>query len=176
LSVISSLLIYNKKKKDHALFNHNSIIYWSRISLKHSEKGSFQDIHWEDGSTKNTFEIKTSNQNVQLQVVGYKNIGDIFEVFDNGVSLGKTSTPGNSDDFASSGEEALAKEGFSKGIFDLAAGEDHKITIEAIGTHNEGTVAIRLLGDENRAFIHMVKRSEDHYHHHHHHHDDNEGK
>jgi hypothetical protein len=88
------------------------------------------------------------------------------------VSLGKTSTPGKSGDFASSPEEALAKEGFSKGIFDLAAGEDHKITIEAIGTHNEGTAAIRLLGDEDRDSMRMVKRSEDH----HHHHDDNEGK
>jgi hypothetical protein len=34
------------------------------FSLKNSEEGSFQDIHWKDGSTKNIFEIKTSNQNV----------------------------------------------------------------------------------------------------------------
>ncbi|KAG1224649.1 hypothetical protein G6F68_020078 [Rhizopus microsporus] len=62
-----------------------------------------------------TFDLVVEDS-ARIQVIDYKNRGDSFEVFDNGQSLGTTSTVEASVDeqvFAATPEEALDDERFS---------------------------------------------------------------
>jgi TATA-binding protein-associated factor Taf7 len=87
----------------------------------------------------------------------------MFEVFDNGKSLGVTTKVDNVKDeevFAATPEEALKDDRFSKGTFDLSKGP-HKITIKATGPYEAGTAAIRVLDHDNVAFHKKNKHHHD---------------
>lgn len=70
----------------------------------------------------------------------------MFEVLDNGKSIGSTSEPGERDSvYAATPEEALEEEGFSKGAYALDAGQ-HQMTIKvAESLHENGTGAVRVV-------------------------------
>ncbi|KAL9540202.1 hypothetical protein MBANPS3_009819 [Mucor bainieri] len=115
----------------------------------------FVTFRWkgEEAVAKESFDVNVEN-NARIQVTDFKNRGDIFEVFDNGKSLGMTTKVDALKDeevFAATPEEALNDDRFSKGIFDLAKGE-HKITIKAMGPYEAGTAAIRMLDHANVDF------------------------
>lgn len=109
---------------------------------------TFSTFRWKGDKAyaKESFEVNIDTP-ARVQVTDYKNRGDMFEIFDNGKSLGTTSkVDGKKDEdiFAGTPEEALLDERFSKGTFDLAAGK-HKITVKAVGPYEAGTAAIRVL-------------------------------
>lgn len=75
--------------------------------------------------------------------------GDVFEVIDNGKSIGKTSelqiTPGTEPLYAATPEEAFEDARFSKAAYLLEAGA-HEITIKVADSVNEnGTGAVRVV-------------------------------
>lgn len=116
---------------------------------------SFVTFRWkgESNVAAETFNLNLDSA-ARIQVTDFKNRGDMFEIFDNGKSLGKTTKVEIAKDdqvFAATPEEALKDDRFSKGIFDLAKGE-HKITIKASGPYEAGTAAIRVLDHANVAF------------------------
>ncbi|CEP14144.1 hypothetical protein [Parasitella parasitica] len=115
----------------------------------------FVTFRWkgEEAVAMESFDVNVENT-ARIQVTDFKNRGDMFEVFDNGQSLGMTTKVDALKDeevFAATPEEALNDDRFSKGIFDLAKGE-HKITIKAVGPYEAGTAAIRVLDQGNVAF------------------------
>ncbi|CAO3653069.1 unnamed protein product [Mucor fragilis] len=115
----------------------------------------FAIFRWkgDEAVAKETFNVNVENT-ARIQVTDFKNRGDIFEVYDNGKSLGMTTKVDALKDeevFAATPEEALNDDRFSKGIFDLAKGE-HKITIKAMGPYEAGTAAIRMLDHANVDF------------------------
>ena len=67
---------------------------------------------------------------ITLRVLDFGNVGDQFEVFDNAVSVGITSTPGDAAFCGPSDrvEDCWAIPNFSKGTFDVGGGA-HSITI-----------------------------------------------
>lgn len=76
-----------------------------------------------------------------LTVVDLQVAGDEFEFFDNGVSLGVTSSVANGvSNIGSDVGAALADPAYSRGVFGLAAG-DHSITGRYLGDINNGDVA-----------------------------------
>ena len=125
---------------------------------------SFTTFRWkgEEAVAKESFELEVDDA-ARIQVTDYKNRGDSFEIFDNGVSIGTTNKVDvNKDEqvFAATPEEALNDERFSKGVFDLAKGS-HVITIKATGPYEAGTAAIRLM---DRAGIAFLKKSDKNKH------------
>ncbi|CAO3631290.1 unnamed protein product [Mucor hiemalis] len=124
---------------------------------------TFSTFRWmgEESLARESFDVNVKDA-TRIQVTDYKNRGDMFEVFDNGVSLGLTTKVDDNKDeevFAATPEEALNDDRFSKGVFDLAKG-DHKITIKAVGPYEAGTAAIRVLDHSNVAF-HKKKGDDD---------------
>lgn len=118
---------------------HESIVALNETFVSFTWKGV-------EAYAKESFDVHVKTP-TRIQIVDYQNRGDMFEVFDNGKSLGTTTKVSNQKDqdlFASVPEEAILDERFSKGTFDLTVGE-HKITIKAIGPYESGTAAIRLL-------------------------------
>ncbi|KAI8087031.1 uncharacterized protein B0P05DRAFT_19600 [Gilbertella persicaria] len=108
----------------------------------------FSTFHWRGDSVlaRESFHIDVEDI-ARIQITDFMNRGDMFEIFDNGVSLGITSSVEQIEDdegFASTPEQALSDDRFSKGIFELAKGA-HKITIKATGPYQAGAAAIRLL-------------------------------
>jgi hypothetical protein len=77
-----------------------------------------------------------------LTVVDLQTSGDVFEIFDNGVSLGDTSTPVDfgTDVCALSISCSLSNSDYSRGVFFLGAGTN-VITMEYIGNVGGGDVA-----------------------------------
>ncbi|KAL4209857.1 hypothetical protein AB4K20DRAFT_1852636 [Rhizopus microsporus] len=102
---------------------------------------SFATFRWKGDSTmaQESFNL-VAEEPTRIQVTDFKNLGDVFEVFDNGISLGTTSEVeeiAGEEVFAATPEEALEDERFSKGVFTLEKGE-HKITIKATGPYEAG--------------------------------------
>lgn len=146
LSISSALALQNA--------DFNPINYSDKHGPTTSLNSTFSIFRWKgkEAYAKESFDVNIKTP-VRIQVTDYKNRGDMFEVFDNGQSLGSTTkVDGKKDDdvFASTPEEALKDERFSKGVFDLDAGE-HKITIKAVGPYEAGTAAIRILDHVNPA-------------------------
>lgn len=112
-------------------------------------KEDFETFHWikEDQDTTVdrtfTFELK---EPAELQITDFMKGGDIYEVMDNGKSIGKTSEVQDAADlYAATPEEALEDERFSKAAYPLEAGA-HNITIKVTDSLNEnGTGAIRIV-------------------------------
>lgn len=132
------------------------------VSASASLTNEFVNFRWkgEEATAQESFDLNVENT-ARIQVTDFKNRGDMFEIFDNGKSLGFTTKVDALKDeevFAATPEEALNDERFSKGTFDLAKGE-HKITIKAVGPYEAGTAAIRVLDHANVAFH---KKEKDH--------------
>ncbi|GAA5809303.1 hypothetical protein MFLAVUS_002710 [Mucor flavus] len=116
---------------------------------------AFVTFRWKGGESvaRESFDLMVEH-GARIQITDFKNRGDMFEIFDNGKSLGMTTkVDAMKDDqvFAATPEEALKDDRFSKGVFDLAKGA-HKITIKANGPYEAGTAAIRVLNHSNVAF------------------------
>lgn len=113
-------------------------------------KEDFETFHWikeasQDAMVDRTFAFELKEP-AELQITDFMMGGDIYEVLDNGKSIGKTSEVQDAADlFAATPEEALEDERFSKAAYPLEAGA-HKITIKVSDSMNEnGTGAIRIV-------------------------------
>ncbi|KAG2209812.1 hypothetical protein INT47_001961 [Mucor saturninus] len=114
---------------------------------------TFETFHWKleknESLTDRIFTLELS-QPAEFQIIDYLMGGDVFEVIDNGKSIGRTSEledTMNSEGVAyvTTPEEALDDERFSKAGYLLDAGK-HEITIKiAESLHQNGTGAVRVV-------------------------------
>lgn len=122
---------------------------------------AFTDFHWEgnDAMARETFSLQLDKA-AQIQITDFKNRGDMFEIYDNDVLLGKTSEVDASQDdqvYAATPEEALNDERYSKGTFALGQGE-HRIAIKAKSPYEAGTAAIRLIQEQDQNVLKKSKK------------------
>ncbi|KAI8144245.1 hypothetical protein BJV82DRAFT_712768 [Fennellomyces sp. T-0311] len=131
-----------------------------------SSTDGFVKFQWNGQQTRTTFTL-TLDTPGRIQLVDYRDRdGDVFKVYDHGEYLGETSfTPGNTQLFASTPEEALEDPRFSQGTFPLEAGK-HMITVH-VPSSGAGTAAIRLVLDDHaeKSFAKKVRSSRNHHHH-----------
>ncbi|KAG0168890.1 hypothetical protein DFQ30_004203 [Apophysomyces sp. BC1015] len=124
----------------------------------------FDYFHWtgkENAIALETF-VADLDKPAVLQVTDFKNRGDMFRIYDNDNYLGQTSTvmPVEDDDtFASTPEDALMDNRFSKGLFELGRGA-HRIVIKAKGPYDAGTAAIRLIRPRSHTYAEDNKKKD----------------
>ncbi|ORX59803.1 hypothetical protein DM01DRAFT_1371652 [Hesseltinella vesiculosa] len=114
----------------------------------------FQDITWDQGDAMafQSFKFKL-REDTMLQLTDYREPGDVFDVFDFGKSLGKTSTPAPLQQWAgqspiTSPLEAMLDERYSRGQILLKPG-DHHLTFGVVAQpHGAGSAAVRLINPE----------------------------
>ncbi|KAI8890654.1 hypothetical protein K501DRAFT_265650 [Backusella circina FSU 941] len=109
---------------------------------------TFKEFNWKGDSTYagQTF-IVSLDEPAQFQVTDYKNRGDHFDIYDNRLWIGRTSTVEFLRDIhglARTPRNALGDSHFSQGVFGLDKGT-HIITIKATSPYGEGSGAIRLI-------------------------------
>ncbi len=91
-----------------------------------------------------TFSIAAGNEGT-LTVTDYQNKGDIFEVFNNGKSLGLTNfVPHIPSGNAPTPDAGFANPAYSKGIFTLSSGLYNIFIIPAASPYGGGSVALRV--------------------------------
>ncbi|KAI8384386.1 uncharacterized protein BYT42DRAFT_643207 [Radiomyces spectabilis] len=108
----------------------------------------FQAFNWMVSESSpvvdRTFTIDLAEP-AELQVTDYKLGGDIFEIMDNGMSLGMTSSANTTSAYAATPEEALQNRMFSRGAFALEQGK-HQINVKIATSANKmGTGALRIV-------------------------------
>jgi hypothetical protein len=117
---------------------------------------TFKEFNWKGDSVYagQTF-IVSLDEPAQFQVTDYKNKGDHFDIYDNRLWIGRTSTVELLRDihgFARTPRHAIGDSHFSQGVFGLGKGT-HIITIKATSPYGEGSGAIRLItgidGEDN---------------------------
>ncbi|CEP09079.1 hypothetical protein [Parasitella parasitica] len=112
-------------------------------------KEDFETFHWikadQDAMIDRAFTLDLKEP-AELQITDFMMGGDVYEIMDNGISIGKTSNVEDAAElFATTPQEALEDERFSKAAYPLGAGA-HEITIKVASSLNEnGTGAIRIV-------------------------------
>ncbi|KAI9304789.1 hypothetical protein BJ944DRAFT_266284 [Cunninghamella echinulata] len=146
----TSIALSSKEQNKGAYYNSPSVDYhYASSSSSSLLSGHFESFTWHEAHqdfAEECFEFDLATTMI-LQVTDVKFSGDMFEIFDNGASLGKTSVPSDMKNqvHVNDPENCLSDDRFSRGQIVLHPGH-HRITIKIIKkTYAEGRGALRLV-------------------------------